>query len=494
MSVPPCLRFSLVAVIFIGLSPGIGSAQETKPSELTDREIREAISVDIQDAERMSGTEVSVEVHSGIATLAGTVSSLLDKRLASQIAKRTRGVVAVQNQVIVPVSGRSDDEIRDDVQHVLAANDSVEKPKISIEVSAGEVAMLGRVDSLAEKRIAEFAASGVRGVTNVDNQVTVGLSSDRSDEELREEINALIVQSVYFDDADIAVEVNEQVVKLAGVVGNADTKDRLEQVAEIWGVAAVDVAGVTVDSEVMDPTKRAKRYADVSDLAILEALRRSFQVDPTVFSRAEKIEAEVDSGIITLTGTVNRLRVKSRAAQLAQDVVGVHRVVNELKVEYDAETPPDGEIIHLTQAALARSAQLERREIRVHCQRAHVSLYGIVDSELEKSVAQWIADGVPGVVHVNNSLAVERKETDKSDEEITSDLRRKLKYAFFDKSSKIDFVIEDGVAILRGEVDTWRQWQAAMDLAIESGARHPHNLINVRYHPPHGGSRIYVPR
>ncbi|MEP6172319.1 MAG: hypothetical protein ABJ208_26830 [Rhodopirellula bahusiensis] len=32
---------------------------------------------------------------------------------------------------------------------------------------------------MAQKRIAEFAAAGVRGVSEVDNQITVRMSSDR---------------------------------------------------------------------------------------------------------------------------------------------------------------------------------------------------------------------------------------------------------------------------------------------------------------------------
>jgi len=179
---------------------------------------------------------------------------------------------------------------------------------------------------------------------------------------------------------------------------------------------------------------------------------------------------------------------------LASDIVGVQRVVNEIEVQYVDKEVSDMEIIHETQAAILRSAHLDRRNIRVHCQRAHVSLYGIVESDLEKRVAQWIADGVTGVVHVNNSLAVEQEWEEKSDEAIKSDLERKLRFSLLDKSDKIDVTVEKGTVILRGEVATWRQWQMVMDLALEAGARHPHNLLNVRYHPPHGASRLFVPR
>ncbi len=464
------------------------------PKTFSDGEISAAIQADIQDAVRIAGGEIEVSSKAGLVKLSGTVTSLLDKQMAGGIAKRTRGVEAVLNQLIVVVSDRSDDDILAGVDKVLKINDSVDEPRIAVDVSRGEVSMIGKVDSLAEKRIAELAASGVSGVTAVNNQITVRLSSDRTDEEIAEEIRGLIVHSVYLDDANVQVNVEGHMAQLSGIVPSAEAKDRVEQVAGIWGVSAVDVSEVKVNPDRFDESQRRQRYAEVTDEKIQEALQRSFRADPIVFSRVDAIESYVNDGVVTLTGRVNRLRTKSRAEQLASDIVGVERIVNEIEVEYVAKEVSDMEIIHETQAAIRRSAHLDRRDIRVHCQRAHVSLYGIVESELEKSVAQWIAGGVTGVVHVNNSLAVEREWQEKSDDAITSDLQRKLKYTLYDKSDIIDVTVENGTVILRGEVATWRQWQLVMELALEAGARHPHNLLNVRYHPPHGASMMFVPR
>lgn len=482
------LAVSLIAVFLI-CSPTI--AESSSP---TAAETRSAIKADLKDAERLSENKIEVAVESGIVTLIGTVVSLQDRQIASSIAKRTRGVEAVQNRILVERSARSDSEIQSDVQKVLLINQSVEHPPITTEVSGGTVGLLGKVDSLAQKRIAEFAAAGVRGVSEVDNQITVRMSRDRSDEELRAEISALIVQSVYFDNANIDVQVEDHVAKLSGAVGSVTAKERLEQVAEIWGVAAVDVSGVEVDPDKLDDSLRKQRYADVSDESITDAIRRSFEADPYLFSRATGIEIVVDQAKVELSGTVDRSFIRTRAGQLVHGVVGVRRIANQLEVEYPEEKPSDETIIEETQQALARSGHLDRREIRVHCDRAHVSLYGLVDSELEKRVAHSIADGVAGVVHVNNSLAVEAEPSGKSDQQIEKDLNRKLKYALLDRSDQIDVVVEDGVAILRGHVDTWLQWQTAMDLAVEAGAHHPHNMIRVRYHPPHSGMRYFIPQ
>lgn len=487
----------LVALSLVSPFPVNGQDQATEKQQqqkISDSEIVAAIKADIAGASRIAGGVIKVSADSGLVTLSGTATSLLDKQMSARIAKRTRGVNAVLDQLIVVASNRRDDDIRADVEKVLRINDGVDEPRIAVDVSRGEVALTGKVASLAEKRIAELAASGVTGVTKVNNQITVSLTSDRTNEDIAEEIRGLIVHSVYLDDAHVDVRVDEHVAKLSGVVPSAEAKDRLEQIVEIWGVAAVDVTGVKVDPDSVDDSQRLQRWADVSDEKIQDALARSFRNDPIVFSHVNAITTNVSDGTVTLTGRANRLRTKNRAERLSRDVVGVHRVVNEIKVEYIDKDISDMEIIHETQAAILRSAFLERRDIRVHCQRAHVSLYGSVESELEKQVAEWIADGVTGVVHVNNSLAVEPQWKEKSDDAIKADLQRKLKYTLFDKSDNIDVTVENGTVILQGEVATWRQWQRVMDLAFEAGARHPHNLLNVRYHPPHGASRIFVPR
>ncbi len=485
----------IIALSLLLTGDNLMSAQQTKESNSSQPiEIAEAIQLDFKDAERLATSSLTVDVDAGLVTLSGQVESLQDKQLASRIAKRTRGVEAVLNQIVVKVSSRSDDELRQDVLKVLRINDSVDLPQIVVNVKAGEIAMTGKVDSLAEKRIAEFVASGVRGVTNVVNQLTVDILTDRSDEDLREEISALLVQSVYLDDANVKVDVQDHVALLAGTVGSAEVKDRLQQVAEVRGIVDVDISGIKVDPNQADGSRRKARYADVTDEKIGDALNRSFRADSLVFGQADAITANVDSATVTLTGKVTRLRIKIQAERLAMDVIGVQRVSNELMVESPDQPPSDIEIVRETQEAIRLNPYLERRDVRIHCQRGHVSLFGIVESELEKQVAGWLAGGVAGVVHVNNALAIEQKWKEKSDEQIKEDLERKLKFAFFDKSNQIEVTVEDGVAILRGQVDTWRQWQVVLDLTLEAGAKHPHNLIDVRYHPPHGASKLYVPQ
>ncbi len=122
---------------------------------------------------------------------------------------------------------------------------------------------------------------------------------------------------------------------------------------------------------------------------------------------------------------------------------------------------------------------------------AHLHLYGIVDSEFEKQIATWTLDGLKGVVHVGNMLAVAGQWEPKDDDKIESDLQQKLSQNLLVKT--VSFDVKEGVVILRGGVDSWNQWQAALNIALEAGARKPHSLIRVKGHPAHSGSGTFVP-
>ena len=157
---------------------------------------------------------------------------------------------------------------------------------------------------------------------------------------------------------------------------------------------------------------------------------------------------------------MGRVRAKRAAEQVATNTVGVRHVANNLNVAWTGEAVDDATIIAEAQSAIRRNAYLQRHEIRVHCRDAHVHLYGVVDSEFEKQRASWTCDGLKGVLHVGNMLAVAPEWKAKPDAEIESDLQSKLKQSLFATDTPIEVDVQNGVAILRGEVNTWQQWQA----------------------------------
>jgi osmotically-inducible protein OsmY len=461
---------------------------------LSDRVIGLAVENELLSSEAIDAHRIDAESVEGIVTLAGRVDNLLAKRSASALAQQVKGVMAVVNQIVVVPSEREDQEIAQDIVQAWSADEVTETFEMRVDVNRGTASLSGTVDSHAEKALAEEIVAGVNGVTVIENKIEVTLTTDRLDAEIRKEVQGLIESAVELDDAAIEVSVDNGVVVLNGQVGSAFAKSAAERKSWVAGVNSVDVRGVEVDFDLYDGMRRRKRLQEVTDRKIVETVKLAMRQDPRVLSFLETIDVESTDGSVTLTGKVGRLQAKETAEKVARSTVGVWRVKNNLKVRWSDKDPTAHEIIDDVQAALTRDPYVSRHTIRVHCRNAHVSLYGLVDSEFEKRVAGWAAGSQKGVVHVNNSLAVAKKWRPKSDAEIKADIEEKLRFTFFDKSNNIEVIVENGVAVLRGEVDTWLAWQTAMNKALEAGARQSHNLLKVRYHPRHGGSRIYVPQ
>ncbi|MCU7549013.1 BON domain-containing protein [Chitinophagaceae bacterium LB-8] len=69
---------------------------------------------------------------------------------------------------------RSDERIREDVSDRLSDDDYVDASDIDVQVTSGEVILLGTVDSRDAKRRAEDIAEHISGVRNVENRLHVG--------------------------------------------------------------------------------------------------------------------------------------------------------------------------------------------------------------------------------------------------------------------------------------------------------------------------------
>ncbi len=96
-----------MALSLVSHFPVSGQDQSTEhQQQLSESEIVAAIKADIADSSRIAGGVINVSEDSGLVTLSGTATSLLDKQMSVRIAKRTRGVNAVLDQLIVVASNR----------------------------------------------------------------------------------------------------------------------------------------------------------------------------------------------------------------------------------------------------------------------------------------------------------------------------------------------------------------------------------------------------
>lgn len=72
----------------------------------------------------------------------------------------------------------------------------------------------------------------------------------------------------------------------------------------------------------------------ISDDSIYDNVRRKLASDPLVKGGA--LEVDVQQGVVTLKGSVEQEKQKTKAGKIAKKVDGVKRVVNQLEVRHRA--------------------------------------------------------------------------------------------------------------------------------------------------------------
>jgi hyperosmotically inducible protein len=123
--------------------------------------------------------QIDVETFKGTVQLNGFVDTAASKERASEVAKGTKGVTAVRNNLTVKSGGRDAGTVVDDsaittkVKAALAGDPRTKAHQVNVETREGNVQLTGFVDSSEAKSTAEELARSVDNVKSVDNELDV---------------------------------------------------------------------------------------------------------------------------------------------------------------------------------------------------------------------------------------------------------------------------------------------------------------------------------
>jgi hyperosmotically inducible protein len=123
--------------------------------------------------------QIDVETFKGTVQLNGFVDTAASKSRASEVAKGTKGVTAVRNNLTVKTDPRSGSTTIDDsaitakVKAALAGDPRTKAHQVNVETREGAVQLSGFVDSSEAKSTAEELARSVDNVKSVDNELDV---------------------------------------------------------------------------------------------------------------------------------------------------------------------------------------------------------------------------------------------------------------------------------------------------------------------------------
>jgi hyperosmotically inducible protein len=133
------------------------------------------------------------------------------------------------------------------------------------------------------------------------------------------------------------------------------------------------------------------------------------------YSVFDWIEYEVRSdGTVVLNGYVTSPPdTKSRAEDRVKKIEGVERVINNIEIL--PVSPNDDRLRNSLYRAiysgpLFRYAVGSLNTIHIIVKNGRATLYGVVDSEMDKQLAYTNARGVPGLFEVNNRLIVQNRD------------------------------------------------------------------------------------
>lgn len=167
-------------------TPPPRTADRSYGEVIDDATITAAIKSKLLWSKHTDGLSTEVSTTLGKVTLKGTADSAAARDLAERLALNTRGVVAVNNQLVVKEDAKptvaettksaatevgkdiSDAWITAKVKSTLMYSSNVDGSAITVDTKGGVVTLAGAVASGSEQALAIELAENVRGVKSVD--------------------------------------------------------------------------------------------------------------------------------------------------------------------------------------------------------------------------------------------------------------------------------------------------------------------------------------
>lgn len=214
-----------------------------------------------------------------------------------------------------------------------------------------------------------------------------------TDVEIRDAVIRELSWDSRVDETAVGVTVAERVVTLTGQVGSEAARIAAQEAAHrVHGV--LDVAN---DIVVKVPFGFSHTDTDLAS-AVRHALEWDVDVPDT------RVRSTVRDAWVTLEGSVDTLRERGDAERAVRRLAGVRGVENTIEVTAIAVAPE--RLREGIEAALARQAFREARQIAVTVHEGVVSLSGVVHSDAERRAVLGVVSHARGVRAVNDRLRV----------------------------------------------------------------------------------------
>lgn len=209
--------------------------------------------------------------------------------------------------------------------------------EISVDVDGNTAILSGQVDESIDKELAERVALNAKGITRVDNRITVDAAAkqrerrtdaDRDFDEAVEDasITASVKSRLLWNDStdglDIEVDTMRGAVTLSGSATTQAEKDLATRLAlRTDGVRSVENKIEIKPSTTPDPDNADEA---ISDAWITTKVKSSLLMSTNVDGL--DLTVETKDGIVTLGGAASSTSERDLAVEIAKDIKGVKSV------------------------------------------------------------------------------------------------------------------------------------------------------------------------
>ncbi|CAM3575801.1 BON domain-containing protein [Flavobacterium psychrophilum] len=214
----------------------------------------------------------------------------------------------------------------------------------------------------------------------------------KTNESLQKDVQDALKWEPLLHSAEIGVTVKDGVVTLLGTVDSYTKKLEAEHAAKM-------VSGVKAVVEKIEI--KYGNYGKKSDEDIAKEIINAFKWNWSVPD--DKMKVKVENGWVTIEGTVTWNYQKEAASTAVRNLLGVLGITNNIVIKSECNDKIEKSVI---ENALLRNWSIDDEDIKVEVKANEVTLSGTVDSYYEKDEAERIAWNAPGVISVNNELAL----------------------------------------------------------------------------------------
>jgi hyperosmotically inducible protein len=230
--------------------------------------------------------------------------------------------------------------------------------------------------------------------------LSIGAAAQASASRYDNDIESRVTQqlSKKAESHNLQASVEDGIVTLTGEVPvyqqKLDIAKKVRKMDKVQGVRNL----IAVSTNVPDSELQAK-------------LDRKLSYDRIGYDNAFNfVTVSVNDGVATLIGEVRQPISKDSAFSIASNMPGVKEVINNVKVSptslYDDRIRLAATRAIYGDSVLSRYASDPAAPIRIVVDNGKLSLYGTVDSKMDKNIAGIRASGVFGVFKVQNNLVV----------------------------------------------------------------------------------------